>query len=84
MIQLKEQGTGGFDQRWLQDSLETKAKEFHTHEKFAQRIHTLFLIQKVTGKVDNNYLNERLFPFALKLAEDPVPNIRFNFAKVVE
>jgi hypothetical protein len=42
------------------------------------------LVQKVAGKVDNNYLNERLFPLALKLSEDPVPNIRFNFAKLVE
>ena len=84
MIQLKEQGTGGFNQRWLEDALETKAKEFYTHEKFAQRIHTIFLIQKVSGKVDNHYLNERLFPLALKLSEDPVPNIRFNFAKLAE
>lgn len=29
---------GPFDQRWLQESLERKAREFHTHEKFAQRI----------------------------------------------
>ena len=58
--------------------------EFYTHEKFAQRIHTIFLIQKVSGKVDNHYLNERLFPLALKLSEDPVPNIRFNFAKLAE
>jgi hypothetical protein len=64
--------------------LEAKAREFHTHEKFAQRIHTLFLVQKVAGKVETNYLNERLFPLALKLSEDPVPNIRFNFAKLAE
>ena len=25
-----------------------------------------------------------MFPFALKLSEDTVPNIRFNFAKLVE
>jgi hypothetical protein len=84
MLQLKDQNTPGFDQRWLEDSLEFKAREFHTHEKFAQRIHTLFLVQKVAGKVDHRFLNDRLFDFALKLAEDPVPNIRFNFAKLVE
>ena len=44
MVKLKEQGTGGFNQRWLEDALEAKAKEFYTHEKFAQRIHTIFLI----------------------------------------
>jgi hypothetical protein len=25
-----------------------------------------------------------MFPLVLKLAEDPVPNIRFNFAKLIE
>lgn len=43
MLTLKDD-KGPFDSRWLQDSLESKAREFHTHEKFAQRIQTLFLI----------------------------------------
>jgi hypothetical protein len=64
--------------------LETKTREFHTHEKFAQRIQTLFLIQRVVGKVDDRFLNETLLPLALRLAEDPVPNIRFNYAKMAE
>jgi serine/threonine-protein phosphatase 2A regulatory subunit A len=42
------------------------------------------LILKVSGKVSPRCLNDRLLPFAFKLAEDPVPNIRFNFAKMVE
>ena len=32
----------------------------------------------------NRYLNDKLIPLALKLSEDPVPNIRFNFAKMAE
>jgi hypothetical protein len=34
--------------------------------------------------VSPRFLNDKLLPFAIKLAEDPVPNIRFNFAKLVE
>jgi len=44
LLKDKNKAGGPFDQRWLQDSLEKKAREFHTHEKFAQRIQTLFLI----------------------------------------
>lgn len=83
-LKEKNQPGGPFDQRWLQDTLESKAREFHTHEKFAQRIQTLFLIQRVVGKVDDRFLNEKLIPLALRLSEDPVPNIRFNFAKLIE
>jgi serine/threonine-protein phosphatase 2A regulatory subunit A len=37
LLTLKDKNKPGgpFDQRWLQDSLESKAREFHTHEKFA-------------------------------------------------
>lgn len=84
LITLKDQGSSVFTEQWLEDSLETKTREFHTHEKFAQRIQTIFLILKVSDKVKPRFLNEKLIPFSLKLAEDPVPNIRFNFAKMVE
>jgi serine/threonine-protein phosphatase 2A regulatory subunit A len=38
----------------------------------------------VVGKVDDKFLNDKLIPLAFRLGEDPVPNIRFNFAKVIE
>ena len=38
----------------------------------------------MVGKVDDRFLNDKLIPLALRLSDDPVPNIRFNFAKVIE
>lgn len=38
----------------------------------------------MASKVSARCLNDRLLPYAFKLAEDPVPNIRFNFSKMVE
>ena len=38
----------------------------------------------MVGKVDDKFLNDKLIPLALRLSEDPVPNIRFNFAKLIE
>ncbi len=38
----------------------------------------------MVGKVDDKFLNDKLIPLALRLSDDPVPNIRFNFAKLIE
>ena len=72
------------DLPWFEQVLEKKVEEFSTHEKFMQRNHTLFIIQKVFVEVTEKFLNEKLCPVMLKLAEDPVPNIRFNFSKTAE
>lgn len=59
-------------------------EEFHSHSKFGQRIHTLFIIQKTFQKVSKEFMNERQVQYLLKLADDPVPNIKFNVAKTIE
>ena len=33
-----------FDLQWFERCIEKKVEEFHTHEKFMQRIHTIFII----------------------------------------
>ena len=81
MLTLKEEV---FDYEWFESAIESKVKEFHEHEKFGQRIHTLFVVQKVFEKVTPLFLNEVLFKFVVKLAEDPVPNIKFNVSKTIE
>ena len=49
-----------------------------------QRIHTVFIIQKVFLEVTDKFLNEKLCPILLNMTDDPVPNIRFNVAKTAE
>jgi serine/threonine-protein phosphatase 2A regulatory subunit A len=70
--------------QWLEENIERKCIEFHTHEKFGQRIHTIFVITKVAPHVSSYFLNETLMPFMFKLAKDPVPNIKFNVSKAIE
>ena len=71
-----------FNLDWLERLLDSKLEEFHKHSKFSIRIHTLFTIQNVFKEVSDQFLNERLYKaYMKKLAEDPVPNIKFNFAK---
>ena len=81
IIQMREKM---YDQAWFENAIDTKAKEFHEHEKFSIRIHTVFVIQRVYDKVSTQFLNEKLCGYLLKLAEDPVPNIRFNVSKTIE
>lgn len=74
-----------FNLDWLERLLDSKLDEFHNHAKFSIRIHTLFIIQNVHKEVSDQFLNEKLFKsFMKKLADDPVPNIKFNFAKTAE
>ena len=73
-----------FDIQWFEQCIEKKVEEFHSHEKFMQRIHTVFIIQKVFLEVTDKFLNEKLCPILLNMTDDPVPNIRFNVAKTAE
>lgn len=44
----------------------------------------MFIIGKIYSEVSDKYLNDKLCGYLYKLAEDPVPNIRFNVAKTLE
>ena len=82
LVKLKNES---FSLDWLERLLDTKMEEFHKHQTFAKRIHTLFVIQNVHSEVSDKFLNDRLYKqFMKKLADDPVPNIRFNFAKTAQ
>jgi serine/threonine-protein phosphatase 2A regulatory subunit A len=72
------------DQEWLEELFTEKIKEFGSHERFMIRIHSLFFINKLASAVSKSVLNKQLVPVVLTLAEDPVPNIRFNVCKTID
>lgn len=47
------------------------------------RIHSVFLINKMQPNVSNEMTNGLFAKTLIALAEDPVPNIRFNVSKSV-
>mmetsp|Transcript_15757 Transcript_15757/g.26601 ORF Transcript_15757/g.26601 Transcript_15757/m.26601 type:complete len:110 (-) Transcript_15757:29-358(-) len=64
--------------------MDQKLGEFHSHQKFSIRIHTLFCINQLYLHVSDQFINECLYKkYMKKLADDPVPNIRFNYAKTL-
>jgi serine/threonine-protein phosphatase 2A regulatory subunit A len=72
-----------FDQRWMESILTPKLDEYSKHTTFMMRQHTVFYINKIIPVCSSNFTNSVIAPILLKLAEDPVPNIRFNVAKTV-
>lgn len=47
------------------------------------RIHSVFFINELHSEVSSDFTNNVIAPCLLKLAEDPVPNIRFNVSKSI-
>ena len=48
------------------------------------RIHTIHFAQKLYENCSKDMLNKCLAEALIRLAEDPVPNIRFNVSKTLE
>lgn len=81
IIQLKTQQ---FDLKWMEALVDKKLQELHIHARFNFRIHTLFMINELEKEVSDQFLNDKMYKGCMKkLADDPVPNIRFNYSKTV-
>ena len=79
LVRLKNES---FDLEWLEATIEERLQDLHKNPSFALRIHTLFIVNELQSQVTDPFLNEKMYKQAMKrLADDPVPNIRFNYAK---
>jgi hypothetical protein len=63
--------------------LDKKVGEFSKHQTFMIRIHCVFLMNSMLPHVSGKFISSSLSKALLVLAEDPVPNIRFNVSKSV-
>ena len=72
-----------FDQVWLERVIEPKLEELARHERFMLRIQTIHLINQLKENVDAEFANRQFARHLCSLAEDPVPNIRFNVSKAI-
>ena len=73
-----------FDKQWLYNIIETKLSELSKHERFMLRIQSIHLLNRMAEHVEDDFLNQMVTDFLFALAEDPVPNIRFNSAKTIQ
>ena len=72
-----------FDHEWLQRVIELKLNELARHERFMLRIQTIHLINVMKDEFGSDYINQVFVQHLLTLAEDPVPNIRFNVSQAI-
>lgn len=73
-----------FGVEWAQNNIIPKVLALYTHPNYLYRMTTLFAIavlSEVPGM--NDVIHNSMLPLVIRMAEDPVPNIRFNVAKTM-
>jgi len=69
---------------WAQNNIIPKVLALYTHPNYLYRMTTLFAIgvlSDVAGMHD--VIHNSMLPLVIRMADDPVPNIRFNVAKTM-
>lgn len=73
-----------FTQEWLTQIVLPKINEFYKHERFMIRIQAIHFVNRLAAEVSKEFMNKNLMEVVLGLADDPVPNIRFNVCKSID
>jgi len=70
-----------FGVEWARSQIIPHIVAMHNHNNYLHRMTTLFSIGVLADVIGPEVINEQLLPILIKLAADPVPNIRFNACK---
>jgi len=73
-----------FGVEWAQNNIIPKVLALYTHPNYLYRMTTLFavgVLSEVKGM--DEVITGSMLPLVLRMADDPVPNIRFNVAKTL-
>ena len=81
MVKISE---SPLDKAWLEEVFRAKVTEFSRHERFMIRIQTIHFVSTLKDCASKDMINKCFAEALLRLAEDPVPNIRFNVSKNLE
>ncbi|CAM9592625.1 unnamed protein product [Ectocarpus sp. 8 AP-2014] len=76
--------TDHFGTQWARDHILPKVVQMHIHSSYLHRMTALYAIQVLTESLDVEMLSKEVLPLVLRMASDPVPNIRFNVSKTLE
>ena len=70
-----------FGVKWCKENIIPKIASLFNHSNYLYRMTALFCVSVLSTAVDTQAMRENLLPLVLRVAGDPVPNIRFNVAK---
>ena len=73
-----------FGVEWAKSLIIPKVVALYTHPNYLHRLTSLFAISVLAPVCNNEVLLSTMLPLVLKMSKDPVPNIRFNVAKVLQ
>lgn len=73
-----------FGSDWATVTVVPQVSNMSADSNYLHRMTTLFAIATIAPALEPKLLNEKVLPIVLSLAEDPIPNIRFNVAKTIE
>jgi len=75
--------TDVFGVEWAQEHIIPNVLALYSHTNYLYRMTTLFAISVLAPSMTQEVLVNSMLPLVIRMADDPVPNIRFNVAKTV-
>lgn len=69
---------------WAKQAIVPRVVAMATHPNYLYRMTTIFAISAITPSLTVEVLRDDVLETVLRLAGDPIPNIRFNVAKTLE
>ncbi|WVQ77026.1 hypothetical protein IAR50_006705 [Cryptococcus sp. DSM 104548] len=76
--------TDVFGVEWAKNTIIPKVLEMGNHQNYLFRMTTIFAITTMAPSLDTPIIRDTVLDAALSLANDAIPNIRFNVAKCLE
>jgi len=72
-----------FGTEWAKNNIIPKVLSLYTHPNYLYRMTTLFCIGQLAPVVGADVTISVMLPLVVRMVKDPVPNIRFNAAKIL-
>ena len=73
-----------FGEDWAKKRVLPRVTELQTHQSYLSRLTALYALEVLAETKKPDLVQGRLPGLVFKMAEDPVPNVRFNVAKTLQ
>eukprot|EP00439_Symbiodinium_sp_Y106_P040114 s471_g4.t3 len=71
-------------QRWSEINIMPELQALVEHKNYLYRISAILSARSLSEVVGSDFIDTHLVPLVARMANDPVPNVRFNAAKTIK